>query len=98
MDSKWSKLLTKFEYDLQGDQMDASNFGKICYCIDEEIKLESFMDSHEALLKDWIKNSQISYDDVPFILNAVNVNGYDQNVIQDIENDIIDNFEKLTAV
>ena len=46
-DSKWSKLMNKFETDLKGDQMDASNFGKICYCIDEDIKLKDFMDSHE---------------------------------------------------
>lgn len=76
--------------------MDALNFGKICYCIDDDVKLQKFMDSHEPKLKEWIKNSQISYDDIPFILNAVNVNEYDVNVISDLEHNIVENFARLT--
>ena len=76
--------------------MDASNFGKICYCIDDDLKLESFMDNHEPKLKEWIRTSQISYDDIPFVLNAVNVNDYDKNIISDIEHDIVENFTRLT--
>jgi len=56
------------------------------------------MDSHENKLKEWIKNNQISYDDIPFILNAVNVNEYDVNVISDLELNIVNNFARLTPI
>ena len=78
--------------------MDASHFGKICYCIDDEMKLESFVNSHESQLKEWIKSSQISFDDIPFILKAVNVNECDVNIIHDIETDLVNNFTRITAV
>lgn len=84
----------------KNSKIDARIFGQICYTIDEEATMSSFINKVQSRCLLWMKTNELELEELPDVLRAFHLNNeggiYDE-IIERLENYALKNFIGLTT-